>query len=89
MNYKKAEGGIFNIGTDKDITIEELAKKIKKMTNSRSKIEYIKYEDAYEEGFEDMRNRKPDLSKIKKFIEYKPKYDLDQVLEKIINYFEE
>lgn len=89
MNYKKAEGGIFNIGTDKDITIEELAKKIKKMTNSRSKIEYIKYEDAYEEGFEDMRNRKPDLSKIKKFIEYKPKYDLDQVLKKIINYFEE
>ena len=89
MNYKKAEGGIFNIGTDKDITIEELAQKIKKMTNSRSKIEYIKYEDAYEEGFEDMRNRKPDLSKIKKFIEYKPKYDLDQVLKKIINYFEE
>ncbi|MCK4654860.1 MAG: GDP-mannose 4,6-dehydratase [Candidatus Cloacimonetes bacterium] len=88
MNCKKAEGGIFNIGTDKDITIEELAQKIKKMTNSRSKIEYIKYEDAYEEGFEDMRSRKPDLSKIKKFIEYKPKYDLDQVLEKIINYFE-
>lgn len=89
MNYKKAEGEIFNIGTDKNITIEELAQKIKKMTNSKSKIEYIKYEDAYEEGFEDMRSRKPDLSKIKKFIEYRPKYNLEQILEKIINYFEE
>ncbi len=88
MNIKKAEGKIFNIGNDKDISIEELAKKIKKMTNSKSKIEYIKYEDAYEEGFEDMRQRKPDLSKIKKFLDFKPNYNLGKILERIINHFE-
>ncbi|KQC06914.1 MAG: nucleoside-diphosphate sugar epimerase [Candidatus Cloacimonas sp. SDB] len=88
MNFKKAEGEIFNIGNDQEITIEDLAKKIKSMTHSRSKIEYIKYEDAYEEGFEDMRQRKPDLTKIKNFIGYQPKYGLDKILEHIIEYFE-
>ncbi|MBC8415721.1 MAG: GDP-mannose 4,6-dehydratase [Candidatus Cloacimonetes bacterium] len=89
MNTKKAEGQIFNIGTDEEITIEALAQKIKKMTGSRSKIEFIKYEDAYEEGFEDMRHRKPDLAKIKEYIDYKPKFNLGQILERIIAYFEE
>lgn len=89
METKKAEGEIFNIGNDKSIAIEELAKLIKKKTNSRSKIEYVDYEDAYEAGFEDMRHRQPDLSKIGKFINYKPKYDLNHILDRIIGYFEE
>ena len=89
MNTKKAEGQIFNIGNDKEITIEALAQKIKKMAGSNSKIEFIKYEDAYEEGFEDMRHRKPDLTKIKEYIDYKPKFNLDQILERIITYFEQ
>jgi len=89
MNTKKAEGQIFNIGNDKDISIEALAQKIKKMTGSRSKIEFIKYEDAYEKGFEDMRHRKPDLTKIREYIDYNPKYNLDQILERIITYFEQ
>jgi len=89
MNNKKAEGEIFNIGNDKSISIEELALKIKKLTNSRSKIEYVDYAEAYEEGFEDMRHRKPDLSKIKKFIGFETKYDLDQILKRTIDYFEE
>jgi UDP-glucose 4-epimerase len=89
MNTKKAEGQIFNIGNDKEITIEALALKIKKMAGSNSKIEFIKYEDAYEEGFEDMRHRKPDLTKIKEYINYKPKFNLEQILERIITYFEQ
>ena len=89
MNEKKAEGQIFNIGSSEEITIEELAHKIKKLTKSRSKIEFIKYEDAYEEGFEDMIRRAPDLTKIKNMIGYKTKYNLDKILEKVINYFEE
>ena len=88
MNTKQAEGEIYNIGNDKSISIEELAQKIKKMTGSRSKIEYIKYEDAYEEGFEDMRHRKPDLTKINKLIGFKPKYELDKILQRTIAYFE-
>ncbi|MDO9577619.1 MAG: GDP-mannose 4,6-dehydratase [Candidatus Cloacimonadales bacterium] len=89
MNHKKAEGQIFNVGNDTEITIEALANKIKKMANSRSKIEYIDYEEAYEEGFEDMRHRKPDLTKVKTCIDFKPKFDLDQILQRIIAFFEE
>ena len=89
MNNKKAVGEIFNIGNDKSISIEELAHKIKKLTNSKSKIEYINYADAYEEGFEDMLHRKPDLTKVMEYIDYKPKYNLDQILRRTIDYFEE
>jgi nucleoside-diphosphate-sugar epimerase len=88
MNTKKAEGEIYNIGNDKSISIEELAMMIKKMTKSKSKIEYIPYEDAYEEGFEDMRHRKPDLSKINELIGFKPKFELNKILERTIAYFE-
>jgi len=89
MNTKQAEGEIFNIGNTEEITIEELAQTVKKMTGSRSKIEYIKYDDAYEEGFEDMRRRIPDLSKISQTIGYKPKYKLKDILERVIKYYEE
>jgi UDP-glucose 4-epimerase len=89
MNEKKAEGDIFNIGSVEEITIEELAQTVKKMTGSKSKIEYIKYDDAYEEGFEDMRRRIPDLSKIKRVIGYEPKYKLKDILDRVIKYYEE
>ncbi|MFC1898024.1 GDP-mannose 4,6-dehydratase [Candidatus Cloacimonadota bacterium] len=89
MNNKKAEGQIFNLGNDKDISIEELAQKIKKMTGSRSKMEYVAYEDAFEEGFEDMRHRKPDLTKVQEMIGFKPKFNLEQILQRVIDYFEE
>jgi UDP-glucose 4-epimerase len=88
MNEPKAEGMVFNIGNDKEITIEDLAKTIKKMTNSKSKIDFIKYEDAYEEGFEDMRHRKPDLTRIHNMIGYTPKHDLSSILTRIIEFFE-
>jgi UDP-glucose 4-epimerase len=88
MNNKKAMGRIFNIGNDEEITIEELAHKIKGLTNSRSKIEHIDYDEAYEEGFEDMMRRVPDLTKIKNLIGYKPKYNLEKILDRIVEYFE-
>jgi UDP-glucose 4-epimerase len=89
MNEKKAEGKIFNIGSTEEISIEELARRIKKMTNSKSKIEYIKYDDAYEEGFEDMQRRVPDLTKINKMINYVPRFKLDDILNRVIKYYEE
>jgi len=57
------------------------------MTNSKSKIEYIPYDEAYEEGFEDMRRRIPDLNKIKDCINYNPKYSLEKIIERVINYY--
>jgi len=88
MSESNAVGQIFNIGNTEEISIEDLAIKIKKLTKSSSKIERIPYENAYEEGFEDMNRRMPDLTKIKDCIGYKPKYSLDMILERVIKHYE-
>ncbi|HNX00093.1 MAG TPA: GDP-mannose 4,6-dehydratase [Candidatus Cloacimonadota bacterium] len=88
MKDPKCEGEIFNVGNNEEISIADLAEKIKKMTSSKSKIEFMSYEDAFEEGFEDMMRRMPDLTKIEKFIGYKPKYNLDTIIKRIIEHYE-
>ncbi len=88
MAEKKAEGEIFNIGNTEEIKIKDLAELIKKMTGSKSKIEFIDYADAYEEGFEDMMRRVPDIGKISELVGYKPKYSLNKILERIIAHYE-
>lgn len=87
--HPKAVGEIFNIGNPKAITIKELAEKVKKMTGSKSVISLIPYEKAYEKGFEDMRHRQPDITKIHDLIGFEPKVDLDEILENVIAYFEQ
>lgn len=82
---EKAVAEIINIGNSSEVTIENLARKVKQLTKSKSKIQYISYEEAYEEGFEDMRKRVPDLTKIKKIIGYKPQYSLDDILKDVID----
>ena len=86
-NHKGANGQIFNLGNDEPITILELAKKVIEKTNSKSEIKFVPYNEAYEEGFEDMSVRIPDLSKIKALIGYEPKYSLDMILDEVIKYF--
>lgn len=88
MKDKKCEGEIFNVGTTEVISIEDLAKKVKEMCGSKSKIEHMAYEDAYEQGFEDMMHRMPDLTKIKDFIGYEPKIKLDEIIQRMIEYYE-
>jgi UDP-glucose 4-epimerase len=84
---KKAVGEIFNIGNPNPITILELAEKVKRLTKSDSPIIHVPYEKAYEKGFEDMRHREPDITKIKNYIGYQPKVDLDEALKAIVEYF--
>lgn len=84
---EKAIGEVINLGSDEEISIEELAKKIKEAARSKSEIRYIPYSEAYEEGFEDMRRRVPDLAKIKKLIGYKSKYSLDNIIKDVIEYY--
>jgi len=86
-HHKEAFGEIFNVGNDEPVTILELAQRIKTKTNSTSEIVFVPYGEAYEEGFEDMRIRTPDLTKIKALIGYDPKYKLDMILNKVIEYF--
>ena len=87
MQTPEAEGEIFNVGGNEPVTIMELAERIKKLANSQSEIKVIPYEEAFEEGFEDMKIRIPDLTKINKFIGYKPTYSLDEILENVIDYY--
>ena len=87
MNKKTAVGEIFNIGNPHNITILALAKKIKKLVNSKSKIKFMSYENAYKMGFEDMRHRKPDISKAHKLIKFSPKVDIDELLKITIRDF--
>lgn len=88
MNCKKAVGEIFNIGNPRPISINELAKKVKKITGSNSKIAHIPYEEAYEKGFEDMKHRQPDITKIKRLINFSPKVGIDEIIMKTVEYFE-
>lgn len=85
MKTKAAYGEIVNLGSNKPITINELAKKIIKMTGSSSTIQYIPYSKAFSETFEDMQKRVPDLTKAHKLIGYKPAYSLEEILQSLIN----
>ena len=87
MDEPSAEGEIFNVGNNKEVTINELALKVKEMTDSDSEIEHIPYEKAYGPGFEDMQRRCPSIKKINKLIGFKPSYDLGAMIQSVIDYF--
>jgi UDP-glucose 4-epimerase len=85
----KAVGEVFNIGSTEEITIEGLAKLVKQRVKSNSEIRYIPYEQAYEEGFEDMLRRVPSIEKISKCIGWRATTPLDATIDSIAQYFEE
>jgi UDP-glucose 4-epimerase len=78
---KEAEGEVFNAGSDEEVTVLELARRIKRMCQSDSPIELVPYEHVYGRSFEDMRRRVPDLSKVRRFTGYRPQMSLDQLLD--------
>ena len=84
INEPRAIGQVFNIGNDTEITIGDLALKVKALTGSQSEIVRIPYEQAYESGFEDMPRRVPDITKINALVGYTPAVELDEILEKVI-----
>jgi len=87
MDSPIAVGQVFNIGNDKPISIIDLAKKIKALTKSDSEIRFVPYDQAYEEGFEDMTIRVPDLTKARTLIGYEPRVDLDEILQAVVEHF--
>ena len=82
----RAIGQVFNIGNTEEISILDLAERIRTMASSRSTIEFVPYEKAYEAGFEDMPRRVPDLTKIGEYIGYRPTVDLDEILKRVIEH---
>jgi len=85
----KAYGQVFNIGSQEEVTIEGLARKVIEITKSKSRLVNIPYEKAYEEGFEDMERRIPDTSKIRDLIGFKPTADLKAIIEDVVSYTRE
>ena len=80
-------GQVFNIGNTEEVTINDLAERVKKLSGSQSAIKRIPYDEAYESGFEDMPRRVPDLRKVHAAIGYEPKHTLDDILTQVIDYF--
>lgn len=82
-------GQVMNLGNQEEVSIKGLAEKVLAATESSSKIDYIPYEVAYGEGFEDMQRRVPDLSKAKRLIGYEPTRTLDNIITDVVNEFRE
>ncbi len=82
-------GQVVNIGNAEEVTIKQLAEKAIALTGSKSEIKYIPYEEAYGEGFEDMRRRVPSLEKAKRLIGYQPTRTLEQIINDVAAQFQE
>lgn len=82
-------GHVFNIGSNEEVTIMELAERVRSRAGSQSQIQLIPYEQAYEAGFEDFRRRVPALDKIRATIEWEPTTSLDETIDQIIAYYRE
>jgi len=89
MDHPAAVGQVFNIGSTEEVTIGELAEMVKMLTDSRSEIVLVPYDEAYEAGFEDMPRRVPDLTKIGALIGCWPAHVLEQTLQDVIAYYRE
>lgn len=84
---QKAIGEIFNIGNPQEVSIINLAKRIIELSGSKSMIEFIPYEKAYTEGFEDIVRRVPDISKVNKLIGFTPEIKLGDALKSTMDYY--
>jgi len=84
METDNAIGKIFNIGSDQPVSILDLAEMVKRESGSSSSIEFQSYSEAYDEDFEDIRRRVPDLSRLKNTIEYQPAFDLRRIVQDVI-----
>jgi UDP-glucose 4-epimerase len=89
MDDESAVGEVFNVGSNQEITILDLARKVKELTNSKSEITFVPYDEAYEEGFEDMPRRIPDISKVNGRVGFQPEKSLDGILDSVIEFHSE
>ena len=89
LNLPAARGEVYNLGSEEEVTILDLAERVKKMTGDLSEIRFVPYEKAYVAGFEDMRRRVPDLTKARQAIGYRPRRELADILKDVIAEFRE
>ena len=85
-NEPRAVGGVFNVGNVDEVSIRELAERVKTLSGSQSSIQYVPYDEAYEAGFEDMPRRVPDISKIRDLVGYQPQLELNDIIKTVIEH---
>lgn len=85
LDEPRAEGDVFNVGSTEEVTIVDLARRVIDATGSSSTIRFVPYDEAYEEGFEDMARRVPDTSKIRDLVGWSPRFDLDQIIKDVVD----
>jgi UDP-glucose 4-epimerase len=86
MDRSDSVGQVYNIGSNEEISIFQLAEKVKELTNSNSEIVFMPYDEAYEEGFEDMPRRVPDITKINQLVGFRPEMTLEGILQSVISF---
>jgi UDP-glucose 4-epimerase len=85
-NQPRAVGQVYNIGSTEEVSILELARRVKQMTESRSELRLIPYDQAYTKGFEDMRHRVPSTDKMYQLLGWRPTKPLDEILRLMIEF---
>mgnify|MGYP001140165850 CR=1 FL=1 len=84
IGNNEAYGGVFNVGSDEEISINDLARRVIELTGSSSRIEHVSYEQAYGQPFDDLARRVPSLKRIRAVIGFAPKFNLDQIIQSVI-----
>ena len=83
-DHPEAFGKVFNLGGSEEISISDLARRIIELVGSESELQYIPYDDAYEEGFEDMARRVPDTSRARQLVGFEPSVGLDDIIRSVV-----
>src|SRR3982074_3460465 len=89
MDLERSIGQVVNVGNTEEITIEDLAQKVKQRTGSSSPIEYVPYDQAYEPGFEDMMRRVPSVEKLQALTGFRPRTPLDEIIDRVSAFFQQ
>jgi UDP-glucose 4-epimerase len=84
-----ALGQVVNVGGREEISIAGLADLVKEVTGSKSRIVFVPYDQAYEEGFEDMSRRVPDVGKLQRLVGFAPSMDIRSIVESVVAYYRE
>jgi UDP-glucose 4-epimerase len=85
MEDERAYGRVFNMGSQEETTILDLAERVIAAADSNSEIAFVPYDEAYGEGFEDMERRIPDISRIGDLIGWRPRRNLDEIIRDVIS----
>lgn len=84
MDCPEAQGRVFNLGSDRPVTVRDLAETVVRLVNPEIAIDHIPYERAYAPGFEDIRNRVPDLTRVRQTVGYEIRHSLDDIVSEVV-----